>query len=147
MTSPQSQPRRLPTLARYLIAVGAVVVAGLARWGMTRAWGPEQLPYFFFFLTAILVAWWLRLGPALLTLVAGVAVANWFFIAPRGAWTLGPELIRMSSFLVSSLAAIIAIEAIHRANAHAQAELAERRRSQEALAEAARRQDTLYHFV
>jgi PAS domain S-box-containing protein len=147
MKSPQSQPRVLPAAARYLIAVAAVAIAGLARWAMSPVWGSEQLPYFFFFLAAILVAWWLRLGPALLTVVAGTALANWFFVEPRGTWSLGPELIRGSSFLISSLAAIVAIEAIHRANVQARSELVERRRSQEALAEAARRQDTLYRFL
>ena len=147
MTSLQSQPRALPTAIRYLVAVAAVLAAGLARWAMNPLWGPEQLPYTTFFLAAILVAWWVRLGPALLTVVAGTLVANYFFVSPPGSWTLGPELVRITSFLASSLAAIIAIEAIHRANAHAQSELAERRRSQEALAEAARRQDILYRFV
>src|SRR5262245_24165785 len=120
MKSAQSQPRTLPTASRYLVAVAAVVVAALARWVMTPVWGPEQLPYTFFFLAAILVAWWVRLGPALLTITAGTVVANYFFVSPRGSWTLGPELVRVTSFLASSLAAIIAIEAIHRANAHAQ---------------------------
>src|SRR5436190_5779537 len=103
MTSPQRQPRALPAPVRYLLAAAAVAVAGLARWAMNAVWGPEQLPYFFFFLASILDAWWLRLGPALLAVVGGAAVAYWFFIVLRGAWSAGAEVIRVSSFFVSSL--------------------------------------------
>src|SRR5262245_11641020 len=126
MTSPPSQPRALPAGVRYLLALGAVGMAGLARWAMTPVWGPDPLPYFFFFLATILVAWWLRLGPALLTLIAGALVANWYFVVPLSTWSFRPaELPRVVSFFISSLTAIVAIEAIHRANARAQSELAE----------------------
>src|SRR5438552_16049155 len=148
MTAPRSTPRGLPAWGRYSVALAAVVVAAVARWALIPFLGPTQLPYTSFFLAAVLGAWWVRMGPALLALVLGVAVGNWLFVPPPGGFALdAPEGMRMAAFMASSLAAIVAIEAIHRANARAVAELAERRRSEEALAGAARRQETLYRFA
>jgi PAS domain S-box-containing protein len=147
MNSSSPSLRGIHPVARYLAALVAIALAVAARWALTPMWGPTQLPYTFFFLAAILVAWWARLGPALLTIVAGVLLGNWFFVQPRGVVPTGAEAMRVAAFLASSLAAILAIEAIHRANARAQTELVERRRSEQALAEAARRQETLYRFT
>lgn len=144
MTYSYRPPRAIHPILRYLVAILAVAAAAGARWLMNPMWGQTQLPYTFFFLAAILVAWWVRLGPALLTLVAGAFVANWFFVEPAGQFTWGPEAVRLISFFASCLAAVVAIEAIHRANSRAHLEVAERRRSEEALAAAARRLETLY---
>src|SRR5258705_10712380 len=101
MTSPDGARPIHPAL-RYLVAIGAVALAAAARWLLNPLWGPTQLPYTFFFLGAILVAWWGRLGPALVAIVAGALVGNWLFVEPRGAMTWGPETVRVASFLASS---------------------------------------------
>src|SRR5258706_11608977 len=147
MTSSDRGPRAIHPIVRYLVAMAAVALAAGARWLLNPVWGSTQLPYTFFFLGAILVAWWARLGPALVVIAAGALVGNWLFVEPRGTLTWGPETIRVVSFLASSLAAIIAIEAIHRANSRSVLELAERHRSEVALAASARRQETLYRFA
>ena len=147
MTSPDQGPRPIHSALRYLVALGAVALAAGARWLLNPLWGPTQLPYTFFFLAAILVAWWVRLGPALVAIAAGTLVGNWLFVEPHSTFTGGGETVRVVSFLASSLAAIIAIEAIHRANSRAVVELAERRRSEQALAASADRQETLYRLA
>jgi PAS domain S-box-containing protein len=144
MTSPYRAPRAVHPALRYLAAILAVAAAAGARWLLTPWWGPTQLPYTTFFFAAILVAWWARLGPALVALVAGAFVGNWLFVRPMGTFVWDAETIRFVSFVASCLAAVIAIEAIHRANSRAHVEIAERRRSEEALASAARRLETLY---
>ncbi len=119
---------RRKTIARYVIAIGAVLLAWLLREMLTPLWGPNALPFIFFFPAVVLAAWYARLPLAILSIGLSTVAANYYFIEPRHTlWisNLG-EFVGLLSFVCASLVTAIAIESMHRANAR------ERRATEEA---------------
>ena len=123
-------------LARYVIAIGAVVLAWLLREVLTPIWGPNSLPFIFFFPAIVLAAWYSRLRLAILSIGLSTVLANYFFIEPRHEFRISnpAELIGLISFVGASLVIAIAIESMHRANARAVRVADERRRAEEVSA-------------
>ncbi len=68
----------------YLIGIAAAGLATLARW-LLEPWLGEGLPYPTYFLAVAVVAWYAGFLPGLVTLVASLAAAAYFFIEPRGS--------------------------------------------------------------
>ncbi len=126
-------------LARYVIAIGAVVLAWLLREVLTPIWGPNSLPFIFFFPAIVLAAWYSRLRLAILSIGLSTVLANYFFIEPRHALRIAnpAELIGLISFVGASLIIAGAIESMHRANARAVQVADERRRADEVSAQLA----------
>src|SRR5436309_1099617 len=125
---PSSKPR--PAWARYSVAAAAVILGWLAREALTRAVGQTALPFIFFFPAVAMAAWYGGFGPGAAAAVLSAAAADWFFIEPVRTWAVNSfgDVVALAAFLISCLFIIGAIEAMHRARARAQAELAERRR-------------------
>lgn len=123
-------------LSRYVIAIGSVVLAWIAREALTPVWGPHSLPFIFFFPAVVLAAWYGRLPVALLSIGLSTVLANYFFLEPRHAIpvTNPAELLAVISFVVVSLCIALAIEAMHRANARVIRAAAEIRRADEVSA-------------
>ena len=69
-------------LRPYVAAAIAVVVALLARMELDP-WLQDRQPFMTFMAAVIFAAWIGGVGPALMTLVAGLVLAAWFFLAPR----------------------------------------------------------------
>ena len=77
--------------ARYLIAVGAAVVATLLRLGLDPAW-ESGLPYITFFPAIMLSAWLGGVGPGIVTTALSALAAAFFWIQPVRAFRLaGPS--------------------------------------------------------
>ncbi len=124
------------SLAQYVIAIGSVVLAWLLRESLNSIWGPNSLPFIFFFPAIVLAAWYGRLRLAMLSIGLSALLANYFFIKPQyELWvSSAAELIGLISFVGASLVIAVAIESMHRANARAVRDVDERRRADEVSA-------------
>jgi PAS domain S-box-containing protein len=67
-----------------------------------KRWG-DGMPYTTFFLASVVCIGFTRIGPALLSIVAGLFLANWFFIPPRYTLNLAPtaRLVMAGAYLVN----------------------------------------------
>jgi PAS domain S-box-containing protein len=77
----------LSLVRRYGVACLAVLLALMVRLAVDPALGNRQTLATFYVAVAV-AAWWGGTGPALLALVAGYLVGDWFFIPPRGVLSL-----------------------------------------------------------
>jgi len=120
--SPQSESapsQKLPdrsTRARYVVAVGGVILAGAARLSLTPLWGPTALPFIFFYPAIVVAAWYGRRGPALSALVLSTITAAWFFMEPGDGFLLQDptKLIAIISFVIVNVMLVVVIELMHR---------------------------------
>src|SRR5204862_4928940 len=69
-------------LIRYSAAIVLAFLAMLLRLSVDP-WVGDQYPFATFIAAAAISAWFGGAGPALLTLVLGYLLADWFFISPR----------------------------------------------------------------
>jgi PAS domain S-box-containing protein len=130
-------------VARYGVALAALVAATAVRWLLDPALG-DQLPYVTYFVAVVFVAWFCGLGPSILTLAGGAWLADALFVAPRYDWfpiVDSPQhAARIAAYFVVGASSIAACEAVRRAGRRG---IAERERAEEALrhsADALRRQ-------
>ena len=131
-----------PTLQRYLLALGLLVLAFGIRFALSPLFGPRS-SYLFFIPATLLVAWWGGLGPAFVVVVGGFLLGDLFFAPPL--FQLGPygasELVDILVYAVSALIGMAFVESFHRTQERLrlvqqheqalQAEIFERRRAQE----------------
>jgi two-component system, chemotaxis family, CheB/CheR fusion protein len=123
-------------LARYVIAVGSVVLAWLLREALTPIWGPNSLPFIFFFPAIVITAWYGRLRLALLSIGLSAVIANYFFIEPLHTFGIGNagEAVGIFFFVLCSIAIAYGIESMHRANARARRTVEERKQADQVSA-------------
>ena len=113
-----------------------MVLAWLMREALSPIWGPNSLPFVFFFPAIVLTAWYGRLRLSLLSIGLSAMLANYFFLEPRHTFGIGNtgEAVGIFAFVVCSIAVTLAIEAMHRANERARRAVEERRQADEASA-------------
>jgi PAS domain S-box-containing protein len=130
------EPQQLRNLARYVIAVGSVVLGWLLREALTPIWGPNSLPFIFFFPAIVLTAWYGRLRLALLSIGISAVLANYFFLEPRHTFGIGNagEALGILAFVICSIAVAYGIEGMHRANERAKRAVEEGRQASHASA-------------
>ncbi|HYV23698.1 MAG TPA: PAS domain S-box protein [Pyrinomonadaceae bacterium] len=130
------EPRQSRNLAGYVIAVGSVVLAWLLREALTPIWGPNSLPFIFFFPAVVLTAWYGRLRLALLSIGVSAMLANYFFLEPRHTFGISNagEAVGISAFVICSVAVAYGIESMHRANARVKRAVEEVQQASEASA-------------
>ena len=119
-----------------MIAVGSVVLAWLLREALTPIWGPNSLPFIFFFPAVVLTAWYGRLRLALLSIGVSAMLANYFFLEPRHTFGISNagEAVGISAFVICSVAVAYGIESMHRANARVKRAVEEVQQASEASA-------------
>jgi two-component sensor histidine kinase len=122
------QPKQCPfrsAAIRYVCAVLVVVVATILRQLLHPAL-KDSAPFALYFLGAILTAWYLGLGPALVTIVAGAFAGNYFFLHPLYSFRIQNSADRhtMSAFI--AIAIIVAIVSSAQRTARMRAESARR---------------------
>lgn len=122
--------------ARYVIAIGAVILAWLLRQALTPLLGPNSLPFIFFFPAIVLAAWYSRFRLTLVSIVLSVILANYSFVQPRHSFAISTaaELLGLISFALVSLCIALAIESMHRANHRARKAVENERRADEVSA-------------
>ena len=119
-----------------MIAVGSVLLAWLLREALTPIWGPNSLPFIFFFPAIVLTAWYGRLRLAVVSIGFSAMLANYFFLEPRHTFGIGNwgEGVGITAFVVCSMALALGIEGMHRANERARRAVEERREADRASA-------------
>jgi len=124
------------SLARYALALLAVILAWAAREAFVPLWGPTALPFIFFYPAIVLTAWYGRKGPALFAIALSTLAADWFFIEPR--YTFWPrhsdEIVAIFAFVIVDLILVAAIELMHLAQERLSIELVRRRATESQLA-------------
>src|SRR5688572_17024381 len=84
-------PAQAPSSERTAwVRYGAAILLVAAALGLRVAFDKflaNAHPFPFFLAAIVVAAWFGGLGPALLALVLGYFVADWFFIPPRGNFT------------------------------------------------------------
>jgi PAS domain S-box-containing protein len=116
--------QRQKTAPGYGLAVALVVLA----WGVREALIPWlDLPFVLFYPSIVLTAWYGRIQPALLAILLSMVAATWSIKLPIDSQVTHPSLlVGLILFAAVSLCIAGAIEAMHRANERALAELRER---------------------
>ena len=107
-----------PGLRPYVIAAGAVAVAGVFTTILWPLLQPVGTPLFF---AAVAVSSWHGgLGPGLLATVSAALVADWFFVPPYHELNAG-TLVRMAAFVLVAVLTASLYERARRARRHAEA--------------------------
>src|SRR3954462_7408283 len=122
------------TLGRYGMAALAVSLATAARWVAHPTLGNRQ-PFFTLVLAVIFMAWYGGLGPSLLALGLGAISGAYFLLAPPGppATLWVADLLGLDLYLAVGSAIVVFGEAGPAARRRLEAEVADRRRAEEAL--------------
>jgi len=95
--------------ARYAIALGAVILAIVARWALNPALG-DYLPYATLYPAVAFAAWFCGVGPSVLLTVLGMLGVRYFLIFPQHSLSFPgiPQLVGLLAF-ASGAAVIIMI--------------------------------------
>lgn len=93
---------------RYAVAIGAVALAFVLRYGLYGTLD-HRLPFSFFIPATIIAAWFGGLGPGLLAAVAGLLLGDYFFLPPHEAGTQMSEPARTAIGLYAVNAALIVL--------------------------------------
>jgi PAS domain S-box-containing protein len=72
----------LAGIGAYGLAAVCVGLAFLLRWLLDPLWR-DRLPFATFFITVVVVAQFLDVGPSVFAMVAGFLLGDWFFLSPR----------------------------------------------------------------
>jgi len=91
----------------YLLSGLAFLVALLVRDALTPIVG-ESLPHATFMVATAFAAWFLGLGPGLVTMILGLPAADYFFTPPIHTWSAftRPELPATFTYLIASCALV-----------------------------------------
>jgi PAS domain S-box-containing protein len=121
---------------RYGSALVLVLAATLARMVLHPLIG-TQAPFFTFFLAVMVTAWWVGLGPALLSLFLGAVVTGYLFALPGSPFALpqGSYPLALGFFLLTTLTNTALIDFLKRAQRRAETSAAEAVDRQRALEE------------
>jgi PAS domain S-box-containing protein len=110
----------------YLLAIGVTGGALVIRLALDRRWG-DEMPYTMFFFAAVVCIAIARIGPALLSIVGGLFLANWFFVLPRHSLNLiAPSHLVMTCAYLVNLGIILGFAtwakmALRKEHAHSEA--------------------------
>lgn len=91
----------------YLLSALAFLFALLVRDALTPIFG-ESLPHATFMVATAFSAWFLGLGPGLVTMILGLPAADYFFTPPIHTWSAftRPELPSTFTYLIASCALV-----------------------------------------
>src|SRR4029079_11430250 len=92
---------------RYLLALGAILLAVAIRVALNPLLPEGTAPTFTTFLTVLVLAWYVGPGPALFALVASDVLVP-TFLAPRtpGVLVQGPTIANLTIYTVMSIAGV-----------------------------------------
>lgn len=117
MDSPTPIPpnRQLSGLVRHALAVLVTALGVLLCQVLTPLLG-ENLPFVIFLLATLVTAWFGGLGPSIVALILGGAASIFFFIAPRGSFSLASvtDFFGLLVYLVAGGAIVLLSEAQRR---------------------------------
>ena len=100
---------RYPThLQRYAVAIAAVAAAFAIRYGIYGTLD-NRLAFSFFTSATLIAAWYGGLGPGLLAALAGLVLADYFFLPARGPGEAFGEVERTAIGIYAMNAALIVV--------------------------------------
>jgi signal transduction histidine kinase/ActR/RegA family two-component response regulator len=116
-------------LLRYGVAIISTILATLARELLDPVL-QDTAPVMFYFIAIMVTAWYGGLGPSLVALSSGAALASYLFIRPRGSFMIydGEHQVTLGLFVVVGIVVALLSESLH----------ASRRRTEDARAELAK---------
>lgn len=100
--------RRPTTLQRYAVAVGAVGVAFVLRWGIYGTLD-HRLPFSFFIPATLIAAWYGGLGPGFLAAVSSLLLGDYFFLPPHESGAAMSEAARTAIGIYAMTATLIVV--------------------------------------
>ena len=126
-----------PRLARFGVAVAAVVLAWVIRQAISPVVGQERLPFIFFFPAVVIAAWYGGLGPGLLAAIFGGLAADWYYIGPKHSFGIRSvfDLAALASYALACGFILLAMQMMHRAQRRLLAEADQRRTAEDSLTE------------
>ena len=91
----------------YIFAALTLLIATIARLALDP-YLHERMPFVTYLFAVIVVAWFAGVGPSLATLVLGVPLAAWFFLAPTASLLIqgGTNLLAVGSYVLQGLAIV-----------------------------------------
>ncbi len=95
-------------IQRYSVAVVAVAIAFAIRYGIYGTLD-NRLPFAFFTSATLIAAWYGGLGPGLLAALAGLVLADYFFLPPRQPGEAFGEVERTGIGIYAMNAALIVL--------------------------------------
>lgn len=101
-------PRQPTHLQRYAVAVSAVLLAFVLRYGLYGTLD-HRLPFGFFLSATIIAAWYGGLGPGLFAAVAGLLLGDYFFLPRHNSDTLFSEAVRTGIGLYALNCALVVL--------------------------------------
>ncbi len=129
-----------PPAERFTVAAFALLAAFALRFSLDPVLD-NKLPLAAFIIATTLVAWYAGFGPSLLTFVAGLLLANWFFLPPRHAFAFTSAANIGTNVSTSIVGATIILfgRSMHlarqRADAHAREAIAHQKKLEEEVLE------------
>ena len=129
-----------PPAERFTVAAFAVLAAFLLRFSLNPLLG-DKLPLAAFIIATTLMAWYAGFGPSILTFVAGLLLANWFFLPPRHTFAFFSAANVGTNVSTSIVGATIILfgRSMHlarqRADAHAREAIAHQKKLEEEVLE------------
>lgn len=125
-----------PSGRAMVMAYGFAVLAVIVAFGLRYLVHDEllfRLPFMFFVPAALLSAWYGGLGPGIAAMVAGLLLGDYFFLEPHNAWgpLTVPGRMAVSSYTLSCLVGIAALQLLHVKNRRLERQLERMRRAAE----------------
>jgi PAS domain S-box-containing protein len=109
-------------ILRYGVAILAVIVALGLRLLLNPFLGGVTVPFITFFFAVMVASWYGGIGAGIFAALASTVVADHFFIAPVGSFSLSSaNLVALSVFVMEAIGISILSEGLHRARATAEA--------------------------
>ena len=120
LRQPPVQRKQLGTIAKYLIAFGAIVAATWIRMLVDPIVGTSH-PFVTYVLAIIFISWFCGLWPAVIALVVGFLAAAFFFSTSRGSIAIsGLEMqVGLALYIVVGFSSILLSEWMQLANCRA----------------------------
>lgn len=88
MTSQGASPRQqLPLWAHYAIAIAITIVVTLVRLAYDPVLSTHSV-FHFYYASVVMAAWYCGLGPSILNVALGAAIASYTFAEPRGSFRI-----------------------------------------------------------
>jgi PAS domain S-box-containing protein len=97
-----------PAALGYLLAASAVAGALALRLAFDSLWG-ERLPFAWFFLAVLVVARFAGTGPQVCTLMAGLALGDWFFLQPRHSFQIAERVDQLNAIIFICLGTMVMV--------------------------------------
>lgn len=131
---------------RYGLTLACILLALGIRFLLDPLVG-TRIPFATFFVAALFISWYCGSKAGLITLLAGAALGDYFFIEPRGTFSIkeNRDGVTIVVYLITGLVTVLFVEMLQRARQKAESKEAEARQAQHVTETLLRISQTLAH--